>query len=231
MISLSSLNKCFIEIRLLQLKINHLLHSKVVRPPGKRDSWLGSCCNRRTRNTQDGSWYPSPSGSSEKGKVSKGIWEKLNNMFFDDGALLTNYDWWSWPSAKRGKKYRKDQSTSYRPHTPVLAFLIRASFMLFQHKHPRIYETRLEGGCLRLGEWNSAMTGKHLDPDSADLMAADQLLSDFSLWTPAIMCPRLCWLGLSLGPKNCVNMWISQSFRVQPRLGWQSPTKTEAILA
>ena len=129
------------------------------------------------------------------------------------------------------KKNRKDQSTSYRPHTPVLAFLIRASFMLFQHKHPRIYETRLEGGCLRLGEWNSAMTGKHLDPDSADLMAADQLLSDFSLWTPAIMCPRLCWLGLSLGPKNCVNMWISQSFRVQPRLGWQSPTKTEAILA
>ena len=96
--------KCFIEIRLLQLKINHLLHSKVVRPPGKRDSWLGSCCNRRTRNTQDGSWYPSPSGSSEKGKVSKGIREKLNNMFFDDGALLTNYDWWSWPSANRGKK-------------------------------------------------------------------------------------------------------------------------------
>ena len=44
------------------------------------------------------------------------------------------------------KKNRKDQSTSYRPHTPVLAFLIRASFMLFQHKHPRIYETRSEGG-------------------------------------------------------------------------------------
>ena len=40
------------------------------------------------------------------------------------------------------------------------------------------------------------MTGKHLDPDSADLMAADQLLSEFSLWTPAIMCPTLCWLGL-----------------------------------
>lgn len=50
----------------------HPPHSKAGRPPGRKGGWRGSCRSRHSWSTQDGSWCPAPSNSSENKKIECG---------------------------------------------------------------------------------------------------------------------------------------------------------------
>ena len=114
--------------------------------------------------------------------------------------------------------------------------------MRFPHKHPSIYETGRGGrGGFRRPSWivgwqaSTYIQSQLIWAQLASLKVAafgQQLLCAF--FSPR----RRAWHGAaggpSLGPKNCVNIWISLSLKVQRCSGDRTdspPTKTEAISA
>ena len=148
--------------------------------------------------------------------------------------------WWFYLAGPMTfRQFLKQEGWKYQlsAQTPVRAFLIRTSFMRFPHKHPSIYETgRRRGGMPKAGwiaQWQARALTSSLSWSKDSWPALKWQPLDSSYYVPSPR--RLAWHGaagwVSLGPKNCVNIWISLSLRVQRRLDWQSPTKTLAISA